>query len=125
MTARLLIMLSAVAGFTGVALGAFGAHGLKNHLNDDLLAVWQTAVQYHLVHALALLACGILARQGLQSGALQWAGIGFLTGIILFSGSLYLLALSGQKWLGMITPLGGLSFLFGWLALLWVGLKSA
>ena len=124
MTARLLVILAAVAGFTGVALGAFGAHALKSRLTEDLLAVWQTAVQYHLVHALALLACGILARQGLHSAALQWAAAGFVIGIVLFSGSLYLLALSGQKWLGMITPLGGLSFLAGWLALVWLGLKS-
>ena len=124
MTARLLVILAAVAGFTGVALGAFGAHALKNRLTEDLLAVWQTAVQYHLVHALALLACGVLARQGLQSSALQWAAVGFVTGIILFSGSLYLLALSGQKWLGMITPLGGLAFLVGWLALVWLGMKQ-
>jgi uncharacterized membrane protein YgdD (TMEM256/DUF423 family) len=110
---RTLLLLAAFAGFTGVTLGAFGAHGLKGRLSADMLAVFETAVRYHLVHAVALLATAALAgRAPLRSLAL--VGWFFALGIILFSGSLYVMALTGNTRLGMITPLGGLAFLVGW-----------
>lgn len=123
MTAKLWLCLGAVYGFLAVALGAFGAHALKARLTPELLAVWRTAVEYHFYHALALLAVGLLARQ-LQAGALNVAGLCFAFGVILFSGSLYALALSGIRVLGAVTPLGGLLFLAGWACLLFVVWKS-
>jgi len=117
---RTFLMLSAFFGFTAVALGAFAAHGLKSRLPVDLLAVFQTGVQYQMLHALALLGLALLARQA-SSTALLAAGTLFALGILLFSGSLYLLALSGIRGLGMITPIGGLAFLGGWVYLGVVG----
>jgi uncharacterized membrane protein YgdD (TMEM256/DUF423 family) len=106
------IRVSAIVGFLGVALGAFGAHALKEHLAAlHMTDVWQKAVFYHLVHAVVLL---LLAGRPMLP-RLPW--MLFLAGIILFSGSLYLLAYTGVRWLGAITPLGGLSFLAGWLIL--------
>jgi uncharacterized membrane protein YgdD (TMEM256/DUF423 family) len=106
------IRISAIVGFLGVALGAFGAHALKQHLAALHLAdVWEKAVFYHLIHAVVLL---LLASRP-AFPRIPW--LCFLFGIILFSGSLYLLAYTGIKWLGAITPLGGLSLLAGWLIL--------
>ncbi len=103
-----------VLGFLGVALGAFGAHRLREKLTAlGTSATYQTAVQYHMYHALALLALGLLPA----GRATTVAGWSFLAGVLLFSGSLYALALSGVKALGMITPFGGLAFLVGWAAL--------
>ena len=105
----------------GVAFGAFGAHGLKGHVSAETLQVYQTGVLYHLIHGLALFAVGGLASFKAPTppeqllGAL--AGLSFTVGIVLFSGSLYLLALTGLKWLGMLTPIGGAAFLAGWLCL--------
>lgn len=112
----------ALFGGAGVVLGAFGAHALKSRLAEASLQTWQTAVSYQLVHALALLAVGILIRLGAQAGGapdrlLGLAGGGFALGVLLFSGSLYLLALGGPRWLGPVTPLGGLAFIAGWLLL--------
>jgi uncharacterized membrane protein YgdD (TMEM256/DUF423 family) len=122
--ARTFFTLSGVVGFLGVALGAFGAHALRSRLAPDLLAVYQTGVQYHLVHAVALL--GIAAWMGRGgSGAAALAGWLFLAGIALFSGSLYALALSGVRALGAVTPLGGIAFLGGWAALVWEGWRAA
>ncbi len=103
----------AIAAGIGVALGAFGAHGLKTRVAPDLLAVFETGVRYHMYHALALLAVAwASSRSGSPLvGAAGWA---FLLGILLFSGSLYLLVFTGTRWLGAITPLGGLAFLVGW-----------
>ena len=115
--ARLFLMIASVAGLLAVALGAFGAHGLKQRLTPDLLAVYQTGVQYHMYHALALLAVGVLLAQAPASSALRWSGWLFIAGIVVFSGSLYLLSLTGVRWLGAITPLGGAAFLAGWAAL--------
>jgi uncharacterized membrane protein YgdD (TMEM256/DUF423 family) len=99
-------------GFLGVALGAFGAHALKAKLTPEMLAVWHTGVLYHLIHALALLALALFAK---ASGAdIRWGARFFVIGILLFSGSLYALTLSGIKPLGAITPLGGVAFLLGW-----------
>jgi len=107
-------MAGALALLVGVAAGAFGAHGLKRIISPDLLEVWNTAVLYHLIHALGLVVLAALdARFG--SALLSWAGAVMLAGIIIFSGSLYVLALTGTKWLGAITPLGGLAFIVSWL----------
>jgi uncharacterized membrane protein YgdD (TMEM256/DUF423 family) len=114
--ARLCLLLAAFAGFTGVALGAFAAHGLKGRLTADYLAVFQTGTHYQLIHALALFGVGLLALQ--RPGRLvNSAGALFALGIVLFSGSLYLLTLSGVSALGFVTPFGGVAFLAGWLCL--------
>lgn len=113
----------ALAGGIGVALGAFGAHGLKARLAPDLLAVFETGVRYQIYHALALLALGWAVSRW-PSGWLTAAGWLFVAGIALFSGSLYLLALTGVRWLGAITPLGGIAFIVGWLALAVGALRS-
>lgn len=120
---RLWFVAGAISGFLGVALGAFGAHGLKARVPPDLLAVFETGVRYHLVHALALLAVAWAAERwpGTAPGA---AGALFLAGIVVFSGSLYLLVLTGQRWLGAITPIGGVCFLAGWLALAWAAWRG-
>ncbi|WP_341303961.1 DUF423 domain-containing protein [Pseudomonas sp. TMP25] len=114
--ARLWLLLSACAGFTGVALGAFAAHGLKDQLTPAYLAVFQTGAHYQLVHALALFGVGLLALQR-PSRAVNAAGALFAVGVLLFSGSLYALTLSGITALGIITPFGGVAFLAGWLCL--------
>lgn len=113
---RSFLLLAAFFGFTGVALGAFAAHGLKGKLTPEYLAIFHTGVTYQLVHALALLGVAVLATQ-LPGRLIGWAGGLFALGIVLFSGSLYLLTLSGIGKLGMITPIGGLAFLSGWLCL--------
>jgi uncharacterized membrane protein YgdD (TMEM256/DUF423 family) len=110
------LMLAAFFGFTGVALGAFAAHGLKERLSAEYLAIFHTGVLYQLVHTLALLAVALLAVQ-IPGRLMTWAGISFAVGILLFSGSLYLLTLTGVNKLGIITPFGGLAFLIGWFML--------
>ena len=115
---RHFIPLAAVSAFISVAAGAFGAHALSDALPPDRLAVFETAARYQMYHALALLVVGWLAAQT-PSRALVVAGWLFLAGTVLFSGSLYVLTLSGVRWLGAVTPLGGLAFLAGWLALAW------
>jgi uncharacterized membrane protein YgdD (TMEM256/DUF423 family) len=113
---RLFLGFAALSGFLSVCLGAFAAHGLKHHITPESLAIWQTGVQYQMYHALALLAIGLLYRSQ-ASKALKLSGLAFILGSFLFSGSLYALALGAPKALGVITPLGGLSFLVGWAAL--------
>ncbi len=111
-----LIRGAAISGFIGVAAGAFGAHGLQRHVDPALLSVWHTAVLYQLVHTLALLALvGLASHVG--HNALKWTSRLFTAGIVIFSGSLYVLVLSGVKWLGAITPIGGLCFLAAWACL--------
>ena len=100
--------------FFAVALGAFGAHALKGRLSAEMLAVWHTGVEYHFFHALGLLAVGLLATQLPESALLKWSGWLMLAGIAAFSGSLYALALTGERWLGAITPFGGVAFLAAW-----------
>ena len=117
--ARGFLLLGSLAAALAVVLGAFGAHALKARLGADLLAVWCTAVEYHFYHALAMLAVGLLLLHYPAAAALRWAGFLFAAGLLLFSGSLYALALSGMRWLGAITPLGGLAFIGGWLLLAW------
>jgi uncharacterized membrane protein YgdD (TMEM256/DUF423 family) len=102
--------VAGLVGALGVALGAFGAHGLKSVITDEhLLQVWDTGAKYHLLHAMAL--CAVAAHPKAPTGP----GVAFVTGIVLFSGSLYLMTLTGQRWLGAVTPLGGLAFIVGWL----------
>ena len=112
------IVIGAINGFLAVTFGAFGAHALKDILSAGLLEVFKTGVDYQAMHALALLAVGLCARSGRES-ALNLAGWAFASGIVLFSGSLYLLALTDIRWLGAVTPLGGAAFLLGWAALAW------
>lgn len=107
--------------FLGVALGAFGAHGLKDALSQDAKHIYHTAVLYQLIHGLGLLAVGWLATLKPGDGLVRNAGAAFVLGIALFSGSLYLLSLTGVKKFGMITPFGGLAFLLGWV---WLALAA-
>ncbi|NYT81226.1 DUF423 domain-containing protein [Alcaligenaceae bacterium] len=113
MSPRLQVILASLILFIGVGTGAFGAHGLRQHVGPDMLATWQTAVLYQLVHGLGLLGLAMLHER--YGGALlRSAGVVMLAGIVIFSGSLYVLVLSNQKWLGAITPIGGLAFLVAW-----------
>jgi uncharacterized membrane protein YgdD (TMEM256/DUF423 family) len=113
---RTFLLVGAVAAFLAVTLGAFGAHGLRGRLSPDMLAVFETGVRYHMYHALALILVALV--MGRMSGWLiQTAGWCFVAGIVLFSGSLYALALSGVTILGAVTPIGGLAFLIGWACL--------
>ena len=114
---RLFLAAGALGGLLTVALGAFAAHALRQQISPEMLLVFNKGVLYQGLHALALLATGIMSSRN-ASRALSTAGWGFLLGIVLFSGSLYLLAMTGSSWLGMLTPVGGLSFLVGWFSLL-------
>ena len=117
--AKLFVFLGALAGAAGVALGAFGAHALKARLAPDMAAVWQTAVLYHGWHALALVGAGLFLMQRPDAAAIAVAGWLFLAGVVLFSGSLYVLASTGMRGFGAVTPFGGLAFLAGWAAFAW------
>lgn len=112
-----LIALGAFCAFTGVCLGAFGAHGLKSVLLPEALAVYQTGVTYQMWHALGLIGIGILQFQWPDSKKIVWSGRFMALGILLFSGSLYLLAILDYRWLGAITPIGGVCFSIAWLLL--------
>jgi uncharacterized membrane protein YgdD (TMEM256/DUF423 family) len=113
---RTFLLVGALAGFIAVALGAFGAHGLRGRLTPEMLAVFETGVRYHMYHALAIIATALVMGRG--AGRLATAaGWLFTAGIVLFSGSLYALALSGMTVLGAITPVGGVAFLLGWACL--------
>ena len=115
--AKLFITLASLSGMIAVAFGAFGAHALRSRLDDYALGVYQMAVQYQFYHSLALLAVGLLALSQPQTALLRSSGWLFITGILVFSGSLYLLSFTGLRWLGAITPLGGLAFIAGWACL--------
>ncbi|MGB8855993.1 MAG: DUF423 domain-containing protein, partial [Burkholderiales bacterium] len=108
-TTKIFLLLGSVGALLAVLLGAFGAHALKSKLNADMLAVFQTGVQYHFYHALGLLAVGLLASHLPESAALRWSGWLMFAGIVIFSGSLYVLSTSGIRWLGAITPIGGVA----------------
>jgi uncharacterized membrane protein YgdD (TMEM256/DUF423 family) len=110
--------VGAVAAGLAVALGAFGAHGLKSRVAPEMLAVFETGVRYHMYHALALLAVGWAATRW-PSSSIGAAGWLFVAGILVFSGSLYAMTFTGARWLGAITPLGGLCFILGWVLLAW------
>jgi uncharacterized membrane protein YgdD (TMEM256/DUF423 family) len=115
-TARF-VSIGAMSALIAVAAGAFGAHALRTRLEPASLAVFDTGARYQMYHALALVAVGFALSQWPASRSAVWAGWLFVAGTILFSGSLYLLALSGIRWLGAITPLGGVAFMLGWLCL--------
>jgi uncharacterized membrane protein YgdD (TMEM256/DUF423 family) len=120
---RMFAALAGVSGFLAVAMGAFGAHAVRARITPELMAVYERGAQYHLFHTLALLGVALLAARG-ASSLLKLSGWMFVAGIVIFSGSLYALALSGQRWLGMITPFGGVSFLLGWLLLAFGALQQ-
>ena len=116
--ARHFFGLGALSAFLAVAAGAFGAHALRDVVPPDRLVIWETAARYQMYHALGLLAVAYLTAQK-EAGPARLAGWLFVAGTVLFSGSLYLLTLTGLTWLGAITPLGGVAFLAGWLAIAW------
>lgn len=118
-TARLFVVLGAVGGFLAVALGAFAAHGLENLLPASRLETWQTGNEYLALHALALIGVGLAMMQLGDARLLRAAGWAFVLGLILFSGSLFLLALTDIRWLGAVTPFGGTAFLVGWVLFAW------
>ncbi|AJY75627.1 DUF423 domain-containing protein [Paenibacillus beijingensis] len=115
---KTLLLLGSLAMFLAVALGAFGAHALRKKLTEDTMKVYQTGIQYHLAHALGLLLLGVIAENADHSSQVVLAGWFLLAGIVLFSGSLYALSLTGIRKLGIITPFGGIAFLTGWVILM-------
>src|SRR5512143_1557584 len=117
------LVAACIFGFLSVALGAFGAHALKNVLDDYGRSIYEKAVLYQMFHAAALLAVGVMQHLD-KEASFSWAGWGFVVGIFLFSGSLYLMAVTGVKWLGIVTPIGGAAFLVGWLWLVWAIAKG-
>jgi uncharacterized membrane protein YgdD (TMEM256/DUF423 family) len=122
MKANTWIALGAASGFLSVALGAFGAHGLAKILDEHSLSVFRTGAQYQLYHALGLILWGLwLAQKGAGNSFVGWA---FVSGTVLFCGSLYVLALTGVKWLGAVAPIGGLSFMVGWIGFCLVARKT-
>jgi uncharacterized membrane protein YgdD (TMEM256/DUF423 family) len=121
---KIIFIFSAFSGLLGVGLGAFGAHALKDKLSGlGHLQTYQTAVQYQFVHTLALLVIGMLLLK-FESTWLHYAAIALMVGIVVFSGSLYVLSLTGIRWLGAITPIGGVAFIIGWACLLMFALKQ-
>ena len=121
---KLFLILASFNGFLAVSLGAFAAHALRARMSPELLNTFQTGVQYHMYHALALLGVALLTAQFPSATLPKAAGHLFMLGIILFSGSLYALSLSGVRWLGAITPLGGVAFLAAWGCLFWFALTQ-
>jgi uncharacterized membrane protein YgdD (TMEM256/DUF423 family) len=121
--ARSLAAAGAALAFLGVAAGAFAAHALRPRLSSESLAIFETAVRYQIYHALALFAVA-WAYDRWPAAQLAWAGVLFLAGVVIFSGSLYLLVLTGARWWGAVTPLGGLAFLAGWALLAWGMLRA-
>lgn len=120
---KIFLMLGSLNAFLSVALGAFGAHALKSRLSTDMLNVYQTGVQYHMIHSIGLILIAVLADKLGSSSMVNVSGWALFIGIVLFSGSLYALSLSGIKVLGAITPLGGVSFLLGWILLAIAAMK--
>lgn len=113
---KLFLVLASLFGATGVAAGAFGAHGLESRLSADMLEIWETAARYQMYHALALLGVAFVGTQAPSTWATA-SGWLFVAGIAIFSGTLYVLALSGVRWLGAITPIGGLALIIAWVCL--------
>jgi uncharacterized membrane protein YgdD (TMEM256/DUF423 family) len=124
MTARLCVLAGAIALAAAVALGAFGAHAIKERIAAESFSIYQTAVQYQFWHVLGLLGVGILMAQWPGTPLLAWSAWLLIAGLILFSGSLYALALTGASWLGAVTPLGGTAFIAAWLFVAWSALKA-
>ena len=126
MTGKNILTIAGISGALAVGLGAFGAHGLEPILiQNGRLDTFETAVSYHFYHTLGLLGLGILAMIKPEWKGLSLAAWGMFLGILIFSGSLYILSLSGITWLGAITPIGGVGFILGWLALAYAVLKNA
>jgi uncharacterized membrane protein YgdD (TMEM256/DUF423 family) len=123
--AKLFIVIGALAAAAAVALGAFGAHALRTKLSPDLLAVYRTGVEYHFYHALGLVLLGLAVQHLPESGPLKAAGWAMLAGIVLFSGSLYVLALTGIRTLGAVTPVGGVAFIVAWALFAWAVLRTS
>jgi uncharacterized membrane protein YgdD (TMEM256/DUF423 family) len=123
-TAKLFLVFGAATAMLAVILGAFGAHALRAKVPADLLAVYNTGVQYHFWHALGLLAIGLVALHLRDSALLAWAGWLMLAGIVLFSGSLYVLAVTGMRSLGAITPFGGTAFIAAWALFAWAVVRG-
>ena len=115
---RTFLLLGSIAGALAVAVGAFGAHALRGRVGEEMLNAFEIGARYHMYHALALLAVAWVASRW-PGPAVTIAGWLFVAGIVVFPGSLYLLALTGQRWLGAVTPLGGLCLLAGWILLAW------
>jgi uncharacterized membrane protein YgdD (TMEM256/DUF423 family) len=120
---KIFLIIGALNAFLAVALGAFGAHGLEGKLSAKMLAVYKTGVQYHMFHAAGLVLVALLAEKFAGTSMITWAGWLMFIGIILFSGSLYVLSISGISILGAITPLGGLAFLAAWLLIVFAAFK--
>lgn len=118
------IAVASTYGALGVAMGAFGAHALRARVTPERLAVWHTATEYHLLHAVVLLALGLWLRSAPSAPGVQAAALCFAAGILVFSGSLYALVLSDVRLLGAVTPIGGLLLIGGWLTLIYAGLKA-
>lgn len=121
---RTFLILGSINMFLSVALGAFGAHGLKSRITEEMLSIYQTGVHYHMIHALGLIMVAILSSKLPSSSWVNGAGWLLMIGIVLFSGSLYVLSITGIRVLGAITPLGGVAFLIGWLFLAIAAYKS-
>jgi uncharacterized membrane protein YgdD (TMEM256/DUF423 family) len=117
-TVRAFALAGSVLAFIGVGLGAFGAHALRSRIGPDLLATFETGVRYHMYHALALLACAWVMDRW-PSPQIAWAGWLFFAGIVVFSGTLYLLTFTGARWWGALTPIGGVALLAAWACLAW------
>lgn len=125
MTTKTILIIGALLGGLGVMIGAFGAHGLQKMLEaTNRTATFETAVKYQMYHALAMLLIGILMYQFPQATGLKLSGLFFLIGILIFSGSLYILCLTGVRWMGAITPIGGLFMIAGWVYTVWVLAKN-
>ncbi|MDH3370741.1 MAG: DUF423 domain-containing protein [Gammaproteobacteria bacterium] len=123
-SAKLFLILGSINAALVVMLGAFGAHGLKARITTEMLTLFQTGVHYHLFHSLGLLVVGVVAVQIVDSVFLKWAGWLMLAGIFLFSGSLYLVSVVGIRWIGMVTPFGGLAFIAAWILFLMAIIKA-
>jgi uncharacterized membrane protein YgdD (TMEM256/DUF423 family) len=123
-SARGYVLAAAVALAAGVVLGAFGAHAIKPRLAPEAFAVYETAVQYHFWHALGLLGVSILMGQWPTARGLVWSAWLLIAGLFLFSGSLYALTLTDMRWLGMLTPLGGVAFIAAWVILAWTAVRQ-
>ncbi|MBL4679850.1 MAG: DUF423 domain-containing protein [Pseudomonadales bacterium] len=111
---KVIFIFAGISGLVSVVLGAFGAHGLRGKLDERMMHAFETGVNYQMTHTLALLICCLFIQQWGKHWSLEYAAYSFTLGIFLFSGSLYLLAMTGMKWLGPITPIGGLCLIIGW-----------
>jgi uncharacterized membrane protein YgdD (TMEM256/DUF423 family) len=120
---QIFVAIGGINALIAVALGAFGAHGLQGHLSNDMMSVFETGVKYHFYHALGLIAIGLISTHLPESSLLKSSGWLMLAGIVLFSGSLYVLSTTGIKWLGAITPFGGMAFIVAWLLVVIAVLK--